>query len=120
MAILSLLLRDQAGGAAVILSLAFVALGGALGLAIDSARVYNVHSAIKGAADAAALAAVAQDTEDMTRKERRRLAKMYFRTNCGDNCRDITKLKVRFRDNDQTVRVIAESSLPTSIGASSA
>lgn len=111
-----LLIEDQRGGVAVILALGAMVLFGVVGLAIDSAQVYAARSAIKGAADAAALAAVSSNAQDLSKKERRKLAKMYFHANCEQKCGDIERLRVRFKDNGTTVKIIAESTLPTALG----
>ena len=110
--------RNRDGGVAVIIALAATALLGVLGLAVDGTRAYTTHSALQGAADAAALAAVSHDAIDLGKGKRRRIAKQYFHANCDAvGCGDVSALKVRFRDSGNTVRVTAESELQSTFGA---
>lgn len=109
------LLRDEKGGVAVLVALSLVVIMGALGVAIDAARGYSAQNAIKAATDSAALAAVSVSALDLSKKDRRKLAKQYFRSNCGDHCGDIESIKVRFRDKGATVSVRATTKLPTTI-----
>lgn len=107
---------DQRGAVSVILGLVFVVVVGVIGLAVDTARVNVARSAIKGAADAAALAAVSVGAQELKNGKRRKLAKMYFHANCNEGCGKIKSLKVRFKDGGDTVQVIAKAEVATTLG----
>ena len=62
--------KDERGAVAVMFGISVMALFGIIGLAIDSSRVYNVHSKMMAALDAAALAAAKLlDDEDATQAD---------------------------------------------------
>ncbi len=107
------LVRDQAGGVALLFGLAMVPLCLALGLAVDGGLAYSAKSRLQAAVDAAVLAggrSAAADPDTMIGD-----ARMYFRANYPADFMGgrVTAFDAVYDGAARTVRVDAEAVVPT-------
>ena len=107
--------RNRRGAVAIMVAGATVVLLGAMGVGIDTARGYLVRSKLSTAIDAAALAG----GRDIMDEEISEEIRMYFDANFPEGYlgADVTKFEVSMSEDRETVDIIAEADIPTTLTA---
>jgi Flp pilus assembly protein TadG len=112
---------DASGAVAILFGLGVIVLSMVVGLAIDSARFYNINSRIQAALDNAALAAAkVMNADGSTPHEIREAASSFFEVqfrNMSINGGDMSNFHVNFDRREGTVETRVDVSVPTMLGA---
>ncbi|MCB1513717.1 MAG: VWA domain-containing protein [Hyphomicrobiaceae bacterium] len=113
-------LAEQRGGVALIFGLSIFVLIAAAGLAMDTSRINQMNMRVSSALDAAALATAKQmRLNNSSDSELAKLAQTYFDANLrAQNMNEgvIDRFAVELNRDTNEIAIIAEASLPTSVG----